>query len=57
MWILYLSIVPVFLLFNNHRIRNYRMAKNELLKRNEAENNAGLSPKETVDYIRVDYNG
>ncbi len=57
MWILYLSIVPVFLLFNNHRLRNYRTMKNELSKRNEAENSGSLSHKEKVDYIRVNYNG
>lgn len=56
MWVLYLSIVPVFLLFNNRRLRFYRRMRNELLKRKEAENFRSLSASEKADYIRVEFN-
>ncbi len=55
MWILYLSIVPVFLVFNSYRLRNYRKIKKEILKRKDSDIVTGLSPNEKVDYIRVDY--
>ncbi len=55
MWILYLSIVPVFLVFNSYRLRNYRKIKKERLKRKDTDIVTGLSPNEKVDYIRVDY--
>jgi len=58
MWILYLSIVPVFLLFNNRRLRFYRRMRNELLKRKETKNYRGLSASKRAEaeYIRVEFN-
>lgn len=55
MWTLYLSIAPVFLVFNNHKLRHYRKMKREMLKQNRAKKDLGLSSGEKVDYIRVDY--
>ncbi len=55
MWILYLSIVPVFLLLNNHRLRHYRKMKKEILKHTKEKNISSLSSVEKVNYIRVDY--
>jgi|WetSurMetagenome_2_1015567.scaffolds.fasta_scaffold653809_2 hypothetical protein len=56
MWILYVSIIPVFLFFNSHRLRHYRQMRNEILKRNNIENVTELSSNKKADYIRVDYN-
>ena len=39
MWTMYLAIIPVFLLINNHKIRNYRKKRIELLKRVESKRN------------------
>ena len=57
MWVLYLSIVPVFLLVNNTRLRRYRNKKSEILRQAEMKRNLSLLTQRKEDYIRVDYHG
>jgi uncharacterized membrane protein len=52
MWILYIMIVPVFLLLNQHRIRNYNKLKTKLLKRKQAGEINVLLP-ESNSFIKV----
>lgn len=55
MWILYLSIVPVFLFISSRRIRNYRRMKMEILKQNKSKRDTSSSQGVSEEYIRVDY--
>jgi flagellar biosynthesis/type III secretory pathway M-ring protein FliF/YscJ len=55
MWALYLAIVPVFLVFNNHSIRNYRAQRKEALKKAQAKKTSDLEHNANSDYIRVNY--
>ena len=52
MWILYLMIVPVFLLVNQQRIRNYNKLKTKLLKRKQADEITVPLP-ESNSFIKV----
>ena len=45
MWAMYLSIIPVFLLINNRRLRSYQKKKREILKRNSLPGNNLSLPK------------
>lgn len=55
MWILYLSIAPVFMIFNNHTLRHYHQMRKKFLKRKKVEDITALAAGENMDYIRVDY--
>jgi hypothetical protein len=55
MWVLYLSIVPVFLIINDHRLRHYRLMKRRILKQTKIKMKHSLLSDENNNYIRVDY--
>jgi hypothetical protein len=55
MWVLYLSIVPLFLMINNRRLRHYRNIKMKILKRTEGPRDQSLGATRHGDYIRVNY--
>jgi hypothetical protein len=55
MWVLYLSIVPLFLMINNSRLRHYRKIKMKILKRAQAQRDQSLRSTRDGNYIRVNF--
>ncbi len=55
MWTLYLSIAPVFLLFNNRNLRHFRKWRKEIQKQNSNPAVLNSLSKPKSDYIRVKY--
>jgi hypothetical protein len=55
MWVLYLSIVPVFLLFNNRNIRHLRRLRRENLESNTSDVIAGPLTDQNPSQIPVKF--
>jgi uncharacterized membrane protein len=55
MWVLYLSIVPVFLLFNNRNVRHLRRLKRETLTRKTDQTVSGPLTDPNPNYIPVKF--
>ncbi len=55
MWILYCSIIPVFLLFTSRNIRHYRKWRREFSRQNNNTTILNSPSEQKSDYIRVRY--
>jgi hypothetical protein len=55
MWFLYLSIVPVFLLFNNRKIRHLRKLRRGMMKRPSDETDIAQASNPGSEHIPVKF--
>jgi len=55
MWLLYLSIIPVFLLLNTHNLRNYRRKREKLLKNSMRKQHLKTLAAGESNIIRINY--